>query len=401
MRDRLHSLLSRFTSGLPRIFWLLWIGTFINRLGSFVVPFFTLYLTSQRGLPVRQAALMVSLFGTGSFTAALVGGELADRWGRRPVLLISFIIAPANMILLGLARPLLLIAPLTFLQGFFTDLYRPAVSAMVADLVPPEGRPRAYGYLCWAVSLGFAFAPAIAGFMARWNYFLLFLGDALTTFIFGMIVLWGVAETRPARAKEARETRGEGQLRRLWQEPLMLVFAALALGFGIVYMQGYVTLPVDMRALGLGPEAYGLAIAVSGVLVFLLAIPASHLLGHCSRFGSMALAGILLGTGYGLVAFAASLGVRPVGCSVDPGGDRGLNRGPRGCRESLAGGPSRPVPGRLRGSLGYVSVPGPVPWRMGLPAAWWARPLGRMLCLELSDCARVAGHVEVSPAAPG
>ncbi len=65
----------------------LWLGTLINRLGSFVIPFLTLYLTQRRGPPIGQAALMVSLFGAGSFSAA-IWGELADRLGRRPVMLL-------------------------------------------------------------------------------------------------------------------------------------------------------------------------------------------------------------------------------------------------------------------------------------------------------------------------
>ena len=73
----------------------------IGGLGGFVMPFLTLYLTGQRGISVSQAALMVSLFGAGSFTASLVGGELTDRLGRRPVMLFSFLLAPANMIALG------------------------------------------------------------------------------------------------------------------------------------------------------------------------------------------------------------------------------------------------------------------------------------------------------------
>ena len=131
---RLRSL----TAGLPRTYWLLWVGTLINRLGGFVIPFLTLYLTQERGLPVSQATLMVSLFGAGSFTAALVGGELTDRLGRRPVMLLSFLLAPVTMIALGLVRPLAILAPLVYLQGFLTDLSRPAVSAMVADRFPRQ-----------------------------------------------------------------------------------------------------------------------------------------------------------------------------------------------------------------------------------------------------------------------
>lgn len=297
------------TGGLPRTFWLLWVGTLVNRLGGFVVPFLTLYLTSQRGVPVSRAAMMVSLFGAGSFAAALVGGELADRVGRRPVLLISFLLAPVNMLALGLARELIWIAPLTLMQGFLTDLYRPAINAVVADVVPPEGRPRAYGYIYWAINLGFAFAPAIAGLMARWSYFLLFAGDAVTTFIFGLIVLAGVRETRPAIAPAAANGGLRDRLGRLGREPLLLIFSALVLGFGSIYMQGNVTLPVDMQAHGLGPSAYGLAISLNGVLIVLTSIPASHWLARQSRFGALAAAAVLLGAGFGLNAVASSLPV--------------------------------------------------------------------------------------------
>ncbi|MBM3125865.1 MAG: MFS transporter, partial [Chloroflexi bacterium] len=95
---------------LPGAFWLLFAGTLINRIGGFVVPFLALYLTSHRGLPVAQAGLIVSLFGAGSFLAQLIGGELADRFGRKPVLLISFLAAPAFVVSLGLAKDLGLIA---------------------------------------------------------------------------------------------------------------------------------------------------------------------------------------------------------------------------------------------------------------------------------------------------
>lgn len=298
---------TRLYLGLPPTYWFLWLGTLVNRLGGFVVPFLTLYLTGQRGISISQAALMVSLFGAGSFTASLVGGELADRLGRRPVMLISFLLAPANMIALGLARPLLLIALLTLLQGFFTDLYRPAVSAAIADMVPPQGRPRAYGYLYWAINLGAALAPVAAGFLARFDYFLLFLGDALTTFIFGLIVLWGVRETHPAEAHRGAAMPLRQRAALLGREPLLLVFSGLTLVLGMVYMQGYVTLPVAMQAQGLRPDQYGLTISANGALIVLFSIPAANFLTRWPRFPALALSTVFLGLGYGLTVFASTL----------------------------------------------------------------------------------------------
>ena len=213
--------------GLPRTYWLIWIGTLINRLGGFVIPFLTLYLTAQRRIPVSTAALTVSLFGAGSFLAQLSGGELTDRLGRRPVMLMSFFITPIFMVTLGLARDLILISICTFVVGFFTDLYRPAVGAAIADLVPPESRMRAYGYNYWAVNLGAAVAPLLAGLIANYNFLILFIGDALTTAIFGLIVLLGIHETGPAEAHHASRTPlGERltQLKRAYPAGLLVPF---------------------------------------------------------------------------------------------------------------------------------------------------------------------------------
>ncbi len=296
-------------SDLPRTFWFLWVGTIINRLGGFVIPFLTLYLTSRRGLSLSQAALMVSLFGAGSFAANLVGGELADRLGRRPVLLVSFFAAPLAMLAVGFARGAAVIAGATLVLGFFTDLYRPAVSATVADVVPPEGRPRAYGYIYWAVNLGAAIAPLLAGVMARMDYMLLFIGDALTTFAFGLFVLWGVAETRPAAPPKTSLVAPRPRLAAISGDPLLLVFTALALVFGTVYQQGIVTLPIEMRSHGLSPELYGLVIAINGALIVLLGVPASHSASRWPRFGALAVAGVLLGTGFGITGLATNLAI--------------------------------------------------------------------------------------------
>jgi MFS family permease len=303
-------------SDLPRTFWFLWAGTIVNRLGGFVLPFLALYLTGERGLTVAQAGLMVSLFGAGSFTASLVGGELADRLGRRPVLLISFFVAPFAMLIVGSARTVPVIAGSTLVLGFFTDLYRPAVSAAVADLVPPASRPRAYGYIYWAINLGAAVAPIMAGLMARRNYTLLFIGDALTTFLFGVLVLWGVSETRPhLPAKQARISLGS-RLAAIRAEPFLIAFAGLALLFGTIYQQGYVALPVDMRDHGISPELFGLAISLNGALIVVLGIPASNRAGRWPRFGAMAVASLLLGIGYGIPAVSGSFAVYALSIAV-------------------------------------------------------------------------------------
>jgi MFS family permease len=299
--------LASLVEGLPPTYWLIWTGTLINRLGGFVIPFLTLYLTAQRAIPISQAALMVSLFGAGSFIAQLSGGELTDRLGRRPVMLMSFFITPIFMVALGFARDLALISISTFIVGFFTDLYRPAVGAAIADLVPPESRTRAYGYNYWAINLGAAIAPVVAGLMAEYNYLILFVADALTTAIFGLIVLFGIRETRPVEASPTSHLPLGERISQLKREPILLIFSFLTLFFAMVYAQGYVGLPLDMQGQGLGPQEYGAAIAVNGFLIILVTIPLSNMAAKWPRFETVAIAAILLGMGFGLTALATNL----------------------------------------------------------------------------------------------
>ena len=299
--------LASLVEGLPPTYWLIWTGTLINRLGGFVIPFLTLYLTAQREIPVSQAALMVSFFGAGSFLAQLTGGELTDRLGRRPVMLMSFFITPIFMVTLGLAQGLLLISICTFIVGFFTDLYRPAVGAAIADLVPPESRIRAYGYNYWAINLGAAVAPIVAGLIADYNYLILFVADALTTAAFGLIVLFGIRETRPVQAHHTSHVSLGERISQLKRAPILLIFSFITLFFGIVYMQGNVTLPLDMQAHGLSPRDYGVAIAVNGFLIILVTIPVSNMAAKWPRFETVAVAAVLMGLGFGFTALATNL----------------------------------------------------------------------------------------------
>jgi MFS family permease len=133
---RLRVDIARLVGELPRAYWIVWIGTLVNRLGGFVVSFLALYLTRRRGLSIPEAGAIVSLFGLGSMTAGPLGGVLADRIGRRATMLIGLFGGSASMLALGFAVRPSAIAVSALLLGLISDLYRPAVMAMVADLVP-------------------------------------------------------------------------------------------------------------------------------------------------------------------------------------------------------------------------------------------------------------------------
>ena len=266
-------------------------------------------MVGQLGLPIATGALLGSVLGAGSFIAQLFGGELADRLGRRPVMMLSFFVSPVAMIVVGLVRDAALLVPALFALGFFMSLYRPAVSAAVIDLVPADRRTRAFGLIYWAINLGAALAPILAGFLANVDFFLIFLGDAITTAVFGVIVFLRVPETQSAEHAIAAQQPMRARAGQALRDPMLLFFFLLSLFVGIIYSQGEVTLPLDMAAHGLLPSDYGLAIAVNGALIVFITLQIARLAERWPRYGAMAVAALLLGTGFGLTQFAGTLGL--------------------------------------------------------------------------------------------
>ena len=195
--------------GLPRPFWVLWTGTLVNRLGFFVEPFMALYLSSVRHLSLATVGAVLASYGAGSVSSQLIGGALTDRVGRRATLTFGMLANAAALLGLGYARGLPSLVAASVALGVTIDMYRPAASALVADLVPAADRARAYGLLFWAVNLGFSVAMVLGGTLARAGFTSLFWIDAVTCAVFGLLVWRAVPETLPAaRGDGAAHERG-------------------------------------------------------------------------------------------------------------------------------------------------------------------------------------------------
>ena len=290
-------------SGLPRTYWILWTGALINRLGGFVLPLLALYLTGERGLSVERAGFCVALLGAGSLCAGPLGGWLADRIGRRPTLVLALVLGSASMLQLAYARAPAHIAFAAFLLGLLGDLYRPAVSAAISDLVTgPDDRVRAFGLLYWAVNLGFAVAGTLGGLLAQKGWMLLFWGDAVTTLCYAAVVYARIPETKPLVQNDDERLALAVPLS---DRPFVL-FVLLTLLVAALFHQSFVTLPVDLRAHGVSPARYGALIALNGVLIVILQPFVATALRRFARHRVLAAAAALVGLGFGLTAFATT-----------------------------------------------------------------------------------------------
>jgi MFS family permease len=288
--------------GLPTTYWYLWTGMFINRVGGFVALFLSLYLTGPRGLSTALAGLVVAAYGVGGVAGVLLGGVLADRWGRRPTLLLAHFGAATIMVGFTLSHAVSAIAGCAVLLGAAHAMPGPAFVAAIVDVVPEPDRTRAFNLQFWAFNLGLAAASLLAGALAEVSFTLLFAVDAGGTLVTALLILWKVRETRPVHEQPRQERPATGGLRTPLTDRVFLSFVGLTLLLAILSTQMSTMLPLAMRADHLRPSTYGFITAYAGTLIVLGQLFVPKLIGAWRKATVLAGANVLLGIGYGCVA---------------------------------------------------------------------------------------------------
>ena len=279
---------------LPRGAWILFFGTFLNKFGSFVVPFLAIYMT-RLGFSSAQAGLAIGAYGVGTLLACLVGGHLADRLGRRKTIVLSMGSVAVAMLCLSQARTLARIAGFSGLAGLTGELYRPASSALLADLVPAGQRVTAFAAYRMALNAGFAFGPATAGLLARHSFLWLFVGDAATSLLYGLVAFF-------ALPSGLRGTRTDNSLWETWtvvrDDPRFRQVLLGVLAVGVVFVQVFSTMSLEITHSGFSPSVYGLVISLNGVLVVLCELPLTTFTTRYPARRMMALGYLLIGVGF-------------------------------------------------------------------------------------------------------
>lgn len=247
---------------LPRPFWILWLGNVVNRSGAVVQPFLSVYLVRAQGFTLAEAGVAMTAFGVGSFFSQLVGGRLADRFGRRWALTAGLLATSAALVALGAVTGFPAVVATAFLLGLTIETYRPASQAMIADLVSPESRPRAYGLLFWGVNVGYSIAMVAGGWLFDRGAQAIFGVNAAVAAVFAVLVWRAVPESRA-------EPTGPGP-RAVSGDRLMLAVCAVTVGTGVLFAQPFTTLPLAMADVGIDRTAFGAAMALNGVLIVLV-----------------------------------------------------------------------------------------------------------------------------------
>ncbi len=295
---------------LPRPVFVLVVGQFCNRFGAFVFPFFGLYL-KDKSFDMSEIAVVMAALGLGHFFGPLAGGYLADAIGRRNTIVLSLVSSASSLLVLYYVDNYILLLGMAAFYGFTVFIFGAPASALLTDLVPEEKRVTAFALFRLAINAGFAMGPAVAGFLYVKAPVLIFVGDALTTFVFaGLAFLFlphglrtiegnvGSAKVVVANwIKAAVDAYRNLAFRR---------FLTAVLLMGVSFAQIFNLLAIFADDRGLSPATYGLVMGLNGLLIIVIEIPAVQWLKGLNPRRVLSCGYALIGLGCGAFAFAES-----------------------------------------------------------------------------------------------
>ncbi|MCS7468944.1 MFS transporter [Stieleria sp. ICT_E10.1] len=298
---------------LPLPVRILCLGSLINRAGSFVLVFLSIYASEQLGFGVPFATACIGVLGLGSMAGSLLGGHLADKVGRRGVMLLALFGGAAILLFLSTVTHRWLFMLSVGVFALVADLYRPAAAAMIGDLVSIDRRPHAFALMYISINLGFAIAPPIGGLLAGYSFEWLFWIDAASMIMYGGIIALTIEETHPRRvsveAEPSRSPRASWivSVRTIGLDLPFLSFCISTLLIALVFVQGLSTLPIYIRQLGYSNLQFGLLMSVNGLLIVVLQLPLTHWLSRFNAMTIVLIGGVLISIGFGLTATGSGL----------------------------------------------------------------------------------------------
>lgn len=300
-------------SGLSRETWLLSLIMLINRSGTMVVPFLTLYMTSpEMGYSIGEAGFVFGCFGAGAFAGAYFGGRLTDKIGFFKVQMMALLGGAVLFWILGQMKSLPSICIFTFLLSFVNEAFRPANSTAIAYYSTPENRTRSYSLNRLAVNLGWAVGSAFGGIIAKFSYQWLFWLDGFTNF-FAAILMWKFLSLAATGSTVSRkEVAKDGSRDSAYKDRTYLLFIVLVTLFAACFFQLFTNVSVYFKqVLHFSEPFIGMLMAINGLIIVLVEMVIIHRLeGRRSQMAYIA-AGVAM-----VASFYLLLGLGPVGPAV-------------------------------------------------------------------------------------
>lgn len=292
MARRLIAKYKEAYAGLPRGVWMLAVVEFVNRAGTMVLFFLTLYTTQHLGFTLPQAGQILAGYGLGSLIGTYVAGQLCDRIGAYHVQRLSLGLSSVLLILLGVPRSFVPLMILAFLLGGAAEALHPANLTAVSQLCSAETRTKGFSLARLAANLGLSIGPLVGGYLALVSYKWLFWVDGLTSL--GALALFHTffaGQAGPASAHLGSAAPAKSP----WTDRVFILIWVLSFLVAIVFSQLFATFPLYIKQVyRLQENAIGQLIAVNTVQIVLIEMLIIHALrrhdpAKVARIGVLAL----------------------------------------------------------------------------------------------------------------
>jgi len=264
--------------GLSREVWWLALITFINRAGTMVLPFMSLYLTEDLNMSLSQVGLIMSSFGVGSLAGSWLGGKLTDKVGYYKVMFWSLLTTGFMFIWLQYITTFYGFAFAIFITMTIADTFRPAMFVSLKAYSKSENQTRSLTLIRLAINLGFSFGPFLGGIIiATLSYSGLFWVDGLTC-IAAIILMNFVLKQKEIRKEEDTSLNEvQTEQRSVYKDKPYWIFLAVVFLMGFVFLQLFTTMPLYYKEMhNLTEVQIGLLMSLNGFLIFILEMPLIH-----------------------------------------------------------------------------------------------------------------------------
>ncbi len=256
-------------TGLTHRIWLLAIVMLINRCGTMVLAFMTLYC-NHLGFTIKQGGFVVAVYGMGSVAGALIGGKLTDKFGFYFIQFGALFFGGIMFIVLGQMQTYLSICVCTFLLSMVNESFRPANATAIAHYSNKENRTQSFSLIRLAINLGFGLGSAIGGVLASVNYHLLFWVDGSTNIAAAFMLILMLPKASQLVSSDKSGDKISQIKTSAYTDKKFLYFLALQIFFAICFFQLFTSVPLFFKTvLHISEFNIGIIMAANGICIAL------------------------------------------------------------------------------------------------------------------------------------
>jgi MFS family permease len=291
---------------LPHEMWVIFFTTLINRTGTMVLPFLTLYLTSQRKVSPAEAGFVIAVYGFAALITAPVVGRVSDKIGSLKVMKTSLIFSGLALFLFSFITNYYLILCATFIWSIINESFRPANMSFISDATDTSQRRTAFALNRLAINLGMSIGPVAGGFLSLIDFSLLFYANAFSAVSAGIYLTFAKINLKIDEDHPNQSVQNEGQKIKfsVLKDKTFLFFLIGITPATFVFFQHIGAMPLFVvNDLGYSTAAFGLFSAVNTVLIIIAEVPLNEMMSKWRYKNSLFLGALLCSIGFGGMAF--------------------------------------------------------------------------------------------------